>query len=385
MGVWAAVVERITAQLAFFPPRPASYELVPEAGGALRLGGPAAEGSEGALAQCTPLRLATRPRPGGGGGTTLAALWIPHPRARLTVLHSHGNAVDLGMMQHLLRQLSAILQVNVLGYDYSGYGCSSGSVAVRNTLADVEACWGYLTEERGISPGDIILYGQSLGSGPSAWLASQQPEVGGLVLHSGLASGIRVLNPSIRWWPNWADIYPNFKLVRGIGCPTLIMHGTEDDVVHFNHGLKLYECCRNPVAPLFAEGHNHHDLEQSPDYSECSRGAGRGERRGLTRADPFSQSRSSPTLSEGSEAEVAEEAIPVVVLFSSDARACHEPSPSRPFRARGGGLASPRLASRPSCPLPSRLARPTPSRSAWPGRVGGRPPTRPPRGMRGGG
>lgn len=62
------------------------------------------------------------------------------------------------------------------------------------------------------------------------WLASQRPGVGGVVLHSPLLSGVRVFNPNLRWWPSWADIFPNHLLVKKIDVPLLVMHGTADEV-----------------------------------------------------------------------------------------------------------------------------------------------------------
>jgi pimeloyl-ACP methyl ester carboxylesterase len=51
-----------------------------------------------------------------------------------------------------------------------------------------------------------------------------------VVLHSPLLSGVRVFNPNLRWWPSWADIFPNHLLVKKIDVPLLVMHGTADEV-----------------------------------------------------------------------------------------------------------------------------------------------------------
>ncbi len=61
-----------------------------------------------------------------------------------------------------------------------------------------------------------MLLGQSVGSGPTCELASKLGEdLGGVILHSPLASGVRVLKPTVTdRWPVWLDIYPNFKFVQ---------------------------------------------------------------------------------------------------------------------------------------------------------------------------
>ena len=59
------------------------------------------------------------------------------------------------------REIARELDVNLLGYDYSGYGCSSGQPSVLNALADIEACYDWL-RSRGQQPQDIVAYGQSV-------------------------------------------------------------------------------------------------------------------------------------------------------------------------------------------------------------------------------
>lgn len=92
---------------------------------------------------------------------------------------------------------------------------------------------------------------------PQAWLASQEPDLAGVVLHSPLLSGVRVLSPGLKWWPSFADVYPNHLMVPKIKAPTLIMHGTDDEVIHISCGKRLHELCKNAVEPLWAEGFNH--------------------------------------------------------------------------------------------------------------------------------
>ncbi len=75
-----------------------------------------------------------------------------------------------------------------MGYDYSGYGASTGLPTVLNTFTDIEACLVWLLQQ-GKQPEDIILYGQSVGSGPTCHLAAKTPKLGGVVLHSPLATG----------------------------------------------------------------------------------------------------------------------------------------------------------------------------------------------------
>lgn len=86
----------------------------------------------------------------------------------------------------------------------------------------------------GISPENIILYGQSIGTVPTVDLASRY-EVGAVVLHSALMSGMRVAFPNTkRTW--FFDVFPSIDKVSKITSPVLVIHGTEDEVI----GTKLF-------------------------------------------------------------------------------------------------------------------------------------------------
>jgi hypothetical protein len=86
------------------------------------------------------------------------------------------------------REVAQELKVNLCVYDYSGYGCSTGTPSVANTVADIDACYSWLLS-RGFVPSEIVLYGQSIGSGPSVNLAARTPKIGGLILHAAFSGG----------------------------------------------------------------------------------------------------------------------------------------------------------------------------------------------------
>ncbi|OAY65558.1 Alpha/beta hydrolase domain-containing protein 17C, partial [Ananas comosus] len=205
------VTSSMASKLAFFPPQPASYEVARDAEtGLVTLSRfPHRENVE-------VLRLPTR------RGNHIVALHVRNPFAASTLLYSHGNAADLGHMYDLFLELSIHLRVNVLGYDYSGYGQSSGKPSEQNTYADIEAAYKCLIEHFGAKEEEIILYGQSVGSGPTIDLASRLPNLRAVVLHSPILSGLRVMYPVKRTY--WFDIYKNIDKIPLVNCPVLIIH-----------------------------------------------------------------------------------------------------------------------------------------------------------------
>jgi hypothetical protein len=97
-------------------------------------------------------------------GHQIACLFVRcTPTPKYTILFSHGNAVDLGQMSSFYYGLGCRLECNVFTYDYSGYGASNGSPTEKNLYSDIQAAWNALRIRYGISPSNIILYGQSIG------------------------------------------------------------------------------------------------------------------------------------------------------------------------------------------------------------------------------
>ena len=126
-------------------------------------------------------------------------------KTRFCILFSHGNAADLGHMSSFYLSLGTRINCNIFSYDYSGYGVSSGKPSEKNLYSDIDAAWHALRTRYGISPENIILYGQSIGTAATIDLASRY-EVGAVILHSPLMSGIRVLFNTKRTW--FFDAFP---------------------------------------------------------------------------------------------------------------------------------------------------------------------------------
>ncbi|XP_062561051.1 alpha/beta hydrolase domain-containing protein 17B [Armigeres subalbatus] len=198
-------------------------------------------------------------------GNKLSCIYVRcSPNAKYTVLFSHGNAVDLGQMSSFYLGLGLRINCNIFSYDYSGYGMSTGKPSEKNLYADIDAAWHSLRTRFGVSPENIILYGQSIGTVPTVDLAARY-EVGAVILHSPLMSGMRVAFPNTkRTW--FFDVFPSIDKVSKIGSPVLVIHGTEDEVIDFSHGLSIYEKCPKAVEPLWVEGAGHNDVELYNQY-----------------------------------------------------------------------------------------------------------------------
>eukprot|EP00397_Hematodinium_sp_SG-2012_P025010 GEMP01026094.1.p1 GENE.GEMP01026094.1~~GEMP01026094.1.p1 ORF type:complete len:256 (+),score=25.86 GEMP01026094.1:226-993(+) len=178
--------------------------------------------------------------------------------ARYTLIFSHGNAEDLGMIIQYFRDVSDMLAVNIFAYEYTGYGMSTGSATEANVYADIEAAFKYLRDIVGVPWQDIVVYGRSIGSGPSCHLASVTP-VRGVVLQCPLLSIYRIAFEFRYTLPG--DQFANIDKISAIQGPIFIIHGTSDDIVPISHGKALYDMIDNPYEPFWVEGGGHNNLE----------------------------------------------------------------------------------------------------------------------------
>ena len=196
----------------------------------------------------------------------------------MTVLHSHGNAEDIGMTWPWIQHFGQQLQVNVMIYDYEGYGLSStGQPNEQACYEDVDAAYAYLTNTLNTPASNIILFGRSLGTGPSCYLAHRLSkagvDLGGLILQSPLLSVYRVVL-DVRF-TFYGDRFPNIDYMKSVNCPVLIIHGVSDEIIPFWNGESLFLAIPEEwrARPLWVFGAGHNDIENVLQLGRASRNA----------------------------------------------------------------------------------------------------------------
>jgi fermentation-respiration switch protein FrsA (DUF1100 family) len=193
-----------------------------------------------------------------GDGTRLHGWFVPASAPRGTLLFSHGNAGNIAHRLDSIRQFHS-LGLNVLIYDYRGFGESEGKPTEAGTYLDVKAAWDYLLEERLIAPQQIIIFGRSLGAAIAAELASQHPSAG-VILESAFTS---VPDMAASLYP-WLPVrllsryrYNNLEKVARITSPLLLVHSRGDEIVPYAHGERLFAHANEPKQ--FLELHGGHN------------------------------------------------------------------------------------------------------------------------------
>ncbi|GMT25096.1 hypothetical protein PFISCL1PPCAC_16393 [Pristionchus fissidentatus] len=193
-----------------------------------------------------------------------------------TMIYSHPSGTHLGYRFRALPSLLDIarfLNVDIVVYDYSGYGISSGSYSEKSLFADIEGIYEHVTTVRGVYPQKIVLYGYSIGTASTISLLSEvQPRVAGVILVAPLASMLRVflwkracLNKPFERHTPGVDKFTSLEKIGQVDLPLLVCHGLEDTLVPIDHGQALCNAAPNTVPPLWIEDGSHNDMEFSQE------------------------------------------------------------------------------------------------------------------------
>lgn len=188
-------------------------------------------------------------------GERLHAWWVPAGAPRGTVLFCHGNAGNISGRLHSI-DLFHRLSLNVLIFDYRGFGRSTGSPSEEGIYRDVEAAFRHTTEERGIPAEEIVLFGRSLGGAPAAWLAAREPAAA-LILESAFTSLPALAQELYPIFPARHLARSSFNTIDRlpeVEMPVLVIHSREDELIPYEHGRRLYEAAREPRVFYELEG-----------------------------------------------------------------------------------------------------------------------------------
>ena len=148
----------------------------------------------------------------------------------------------------------------MLIYEYTGYHNNNEIQPSEGFVYnDAESAFAFLVSCVKIPMNKIVLYGRSLGSGPSCYLA-QKYQVGGLILQTPVSSIFRVLLDFRFTLPG--DMFPNIDRVKNIWCPVLFIHGTRDEIVPMQHSVDLFDICKSKFkTKYYIDGAGHNNIE----------------------------------------------------------------------------------------------------------------------------
>ena len=174
-----------------------------------------------------------------------------------TILFLHGNAGTLENRIHKINHFKD-MNINFLLVAWRGFSGNKGQPTEQNLYEDARSAVKWL-ESKGIKENNIIIYGESLGTGIATEIA-QNKNFAGIILESPFTSMIEAGKDKYPYLPVkflLKDKYESEKKIKNIKSPILIMHGKVDNIVPFHMGKKMYELANNPKYSYFSEYDDH--------------------------------------------------------------------------------------------------------------------------------
>jgi hypothetical protein len=195
-------------------------------------------------------------------GTRLIAWYARARPGRPTLLYFHGNAGNLANRSERVRKYT-VRGIGVFMLSYRGYSGSTGRPSERANVADAKLAYEALRKE-GVAPEDIILYGESLGSGIAVQLAAEKP-VGGLILDAPYTSIVDVAASAYPFLPVRGfmfDRYETMRYLADVHAPLLVIHGEDDEIIPVAMGRAVYAAANGPkeLVTFPGAGHSDHHL-----------------------------------------------------------------------------------------------------------------------------
>jgi fermentation-respiration switch protein FrsA (DUF1100 family) len=174
-----------------------------------------------------------------------------------TILIFHGNAGNLFNRVYKLNELNK-LDVNILLISWRGFSGNKGKPTEKNLYRDADESVKWLNNQ-GVISKNIILYGESLGTGVATELGTSNV-FGGIILESpftSIANAAKIYYPYLPVSIILKDRYDSIGKIKNINTPIFIMHGKMDNIVPQQMGLELFEKANNPKYSYFPEDDDH--------------------------------------------------------------------------------------------------------------------------------
>jgi len=173
--------------------------------------------------------------------------FLPHSSATVLILFAHGNGCDIGQMHETCLYYKQQLKVHFVVFEYPGYGLfqlnNDGKQLIpsEQSINQIIGCilFQFIKSTLKFPLERVILFGQSIGSGPVCWIASQcnttyKVRLGGVILQSPFTSLRNVVSDLVgsRFVASWiGEMWTNDLNLRNVREPVCIIHGRADKSV----------------------------------------------------------------------------------------------------------------------------------------------------------
>jgi uncharacterized protein len=177
------------------------------------------------------------------------------------ILYLHGNG---GALRYRVERFHRLIKegVGLVAIEYRGFGGSEGSPSEAGLFADAEAAYAFAAGR--YRPDQLVLWGESLGTGLAVYLAAEKP-VGRVILEAPFTSTAAVAAQRYWFMPVrllMKDQFRSDERIANVTAPVLILHGLNDRVVPYAMGEQMFDLAKgNKHIVRFIDG-GHEDLDQ---------------------------------------------------------------------------------------------------------------------------
>lgn len=201
-------------------------------------------------------------------GAQLNAIHFKSSNSKGLILYFHGNAGDLSRWGEIA-SFFVEKQFDVLVMDYRTYGKSTGSLSEENLYSDSQLFYDYAKAQ--YPEAEIIVYGRSLGTAMATYLASKNSPKQ-LILETPFYNLKEIAQERFPLLPIKALLSYSFSSnehIQSVAAPITIVHGTDDSVVPYESGKRLYEAAPDINKKFITiKGGEHNNLVQFDAYHQ---------------------------------------------------------------------------------------------------------------------
>ena len=203
-------------------------------------------------------------------GVGITVWHIAPKNGKPVILYFHGNGGALHYRVERFKKLTAE-GIGLVALEYRGFGGNAGSPSERGLIADAEAAYAFAAARYPAK--QIVVWGESLGSGVAVAIAAEKP-VGRVILEAPFTSTAAVA--SIRYWYMpvrllMKDQFHSDERIGKVTAPLLILHGFQDRTVPYAMGEQLFDLANQPKHIVkFLDG-GHEDLDANGALNAVAR------------------------------------------------------------------------------------------------------------------
>ncbi len=209
-----------------------------------------------------------------GHDKTRIHVWaLENPDAKATLIFNHGNGESLGMLGDELVAIRDQWNVNVVAFDYRGYGKTGGIPNERDILLDAVSVGKWVQEGKAFRGQKIVAMGRSLGGAPAIEIATKF-HADGLILDRTFSSIVDVAASRYFFFPVRWVMQTQFRSIDKIQSYTgelLQLHGDVDEVVPYRFGKKLFDACPTQTKKLLTVQRLYHNSPWPPEFWDAGR------------------------------------------------------------------------------------------------------------------